>query len=291
MEAALKRTRLLFNSEGEIIDAERVRSLILEIRVLSHPPLKGDANIVDILGIAWEEGHSAPNDGQLWPLLIMPYAYYGSLSDFLEKHKDCEAGLRINFGKGVGQGLHHLHSCGVVHGDVKCENILLYPQGERIIAKIADFGHAVVMSATKPWAQLPGGTPPWNAPEWQKTLRKEDLCLTDVYSYGLLVWRIIMHPTPVLEDVFFLFAEELCTDFEDEHYVVVHDLEQFKKKIEFTDFIVDRCESSASGQSFITANGLNEVWLRNFFTRTVSCDAKERDIKIAFGSWYESPLM
>lgn len=41
-----------------------------------------------------------------------------------------------------------LHPCGVVHGDIKCENALVFSNDEANVenwqAKIADFGHAIV---------------------------------------------------------------------------------------------------------------------------------------------------
>lgn len=82
----------------------------------------------------------------------------------------------------VGKALTSLHEYGIIHGDVKAENVLVRSQGVRWIAKLADFDLSLINPKTP--QRLPGRTFPWNAPESQNSA---DLCqcclkLTDVYS-------------------------------------------------------------------------------------------------------------
>jgi serine/threonine protein kinase len=57
------------------------------------------------------------------------------------------------------------------------------------IAKIGDFGCSIAENPSG--AYLAGGTPPWTAPEWRSWIPTEELSKTDVYSFGLLVWRVM----------------------------------------------------------------------------------------------------
>lgn len=89
----------------------------------------------------------------------------------------------------VAHGLDILHSCGIIHGDVKAENVLIFSHPEKkYVAKIADFGFSVVGEAATAAMHL-AGTRPWKAPETIGPVQRDLLKLTDVYSYGLFVWR------------------------------------------------------------------------------------------------------
>lgn len=40
--------------------------------------------------------------------------------------------------------------------------------------------------------RLVGGTLPWNALEWEDFIKRDQLHKTDIYSFGLLVWSVIL---------------------------------------------------------------------------------------------------
>jgi serine/threonine protein kinase len=112
--------------------------------------------------------------------------------EFLEKRRACFE---------VGLGLSALHQCGIVHSDVKCENVIMFQDENGVYtAKIADFGCST--SENPDGARLGGGTPPWTAPEWKKWIRQGHLTKTDIYSFGLLVWRVMAGGTDPLSEVF-----------------------------------------------------------------------------------------
>jgi serine/threonine protein kinase len=94
----------------------------------------------------------------------------------------------------VGYGLWALHSAGIVHGDLKSENVLIRDADDAsgVIAKLADFGFAITDLALSDTSNLPAFTLPWNAPESHDQLPRDLLQYTDVYSYGLIVWRVIL---------------------------------------------------------------------------------------------------
>lgn len=77
-------------------------------------------------------------------MLITEYCANGDLAAFVEAHKSSSAQKKRDdaycYFWQLAQGVHHLHSHGIAHGDIKPANILLTKAG---VAKIADFGSAV----------------------------------------------------------------------------------------------------------------------------------------------------
>ena len=120
--------------------------------------------------------------------MVLEYAEHGSLAVLQEK-EDLPAQVRLSLCLDVAQGLDILHRCGIIHGDIKGENVLVFsnPQ-KKYVAKLADFGFSVVGEVAADAVHL-AGTRPWKAPETIGPVRKNHLKLTDVYSYGLFVWR------------------------------------------------------------------------------------------------------
>lgn len=206
----------------------RFSSLMLELRVLTHDPIRLHPNVVNLLGIAWE---TDPRDlVRKWPVLIMERATAGTLADvFVSASASASPTLplrvKLGLAQDVVQGLKVLHACGVLHGDVKMDNVLVFEDhsaaapkvdpGEReteaeaqaraqrrpfLTAKLADFSGVVFDVADQGTAVLPSGTRPWNAPEAQDMLTgRKALLKTDIYSLGLLIWRIMAdggHPFP-----------------------------------------------------------------------------------------------
>ncbi|KAK5044780.1 hypothetical protein LTR84_010436 [Exophiala bonariae] len=172
----------------------RVKDMIFELRVLRHRPLMQHPNIISLLGISWSDDDT--DETLKWPTLVLEYGNAGSLLDllragemeFLERH-------RIIFE--VGRGLSALHSCGVVHSDIKCENVIIFQDHQGIYtAKLADFGCSLVEHPQG--AKLRGGTPPWTSPDWREWLPPGDMVKSDVYSFGLLVWRVMTYNSSLL---------------------------------------------------------------------------------------------
>lgn len=189
--------------------ADQLRAACLELRILSHPPLRSHRNITELLGIAWVRDlssfHSLEDESfDAWPVLVLEQSMNGSLADMWDRirtSEDADAGTPLNSRAklslclDVARGLKALHDCDIVHGDMKCENILLFGNAPNYTAKLADFGHSV--TELEEHSGLRANTPPWNAPEDNGDLNFVGLKAADIYSLGFVLWMILgdgQHP-------------------------------------------------------------------------------------------------
>lgn len=122
--------------------------------------------------------------------LFMEYAPYGTLSDELRNRNGgngMEEALVKFHARRILFGLHYLHSNGIVHCDLKGQNVLLTEHG----AKIADFGCARRVEEEE---MLISGTPAYMAPEVARG--EEQGFSADVWALGCTVLEMITAKMP-----------------------------------------------------------------------------------------------
>ncbi|MCJ1276535.1 hypothetical protein MMC21_004341 [Puttea exsequens] len=191
-------------------DIGRIPVIFNELLTMHHPPLRAHPNIVKLLGVGFEvEG---PPDAQsAIPVLIPECAELGNLAEILETARKEDRPLsfdeKLSLCLDIAHGLEILHRCDIVHGDVKCENVLIFehedsqrqPQsagGFRMYCKLTDFG--VLRHPESETGVLLGGSRPWQAPECSRGhfFEVEEAKRTDVYSFGMLLWRVFLDGDP-----------------------------------------------------------------------------------------------
>lgn len=169
----------------------RLQNFCRELRVLTHNSLRNHENIVRLIGVGWETKRLSESTSVFhWPFFVLEHSRYGTLIDWLDEGT-ASFEVRRDLVVDVGLGLQALHGCDVVHGDVKLENVLVFHHPTRKhVAKLADFGYTMFdLDGVSPTTHRLGGTPLWNAPESERALPWKEHHLSDVYSYGFLVWR------------------------------------------------------------------------------------------------------
>ena len=124
-------------------------------------------------------------------LIIMEYISGGNLQNFVKKRRKlCEKTAKILF-RQIIQGIRYIHSRGIVHRDIKLENILLDLNN---IIKICDFG---VGKLIKPNTILKDqcGTPIYMAPEILKGGGYKGFPV-DVWSAGVALYIMLSGSLP-----------------------------------------------------------------------------------------------
>ena len=182
--------------------AERFRREVAAVRGLQHPAI---VPLVD----AGEEGDV--------PWMALDYVPGRPLSEALDDARSVdrgtptgerwppgergdrawyEAACRVVID--IADGLHHAHRCGVVHRDVKPENILLGEDGR---ARLLDFGLALVEG--KPTLTTTGeftGTPSYAAPEQVSGDGTAVDARTDVHALGVTLYELLTLRRPFGDD-------------------------------------------------------------------------------------------
>jgi len=133
--------------------------------------------------IAVRDVFRAGNDAYL----ALEYAPEGSLADRLAREPTLPLDEALDITHQVLEGLAAAHAAGIVHRDVKPQNIL-FRRGE---AKLADFGVALdpVLDRAVRAARWQAGTLAWMAPE---QVRGEPATpATDVHAVGALLYRML----------------------------------------------------------------------------------------------------
>jgi len=129
--------------------------------------------------------------------LLLEWMEGGSLYDALGNHADRPVlpRLRLSMARNVADGLEYLHSCDIVHRDIKSLNILLTLD---MRAKLCDFGLATLHTLTSSSRTTGGGgaagTYPWFAPEsFQGAASNEK---SDMYAFGVVLWELLTCDVP-----------------------------------------------------------------------------------------------
>ncbi|WOG83111.1 hypothetical protein DCAR_0102285 [Daucus carota subsp. sativus] len=118
--------------------------------------------------------------------IITEYMSQGTLRMYLNKKEpyslSTETILRLALD--ISRGMEYLHSQGVIHRDLKSNNLLL---NDEMRVKVADFGTSCLETQTQE-SKGNMGTYRWMAPEMIK--EKPYTRKVDVYSFGIVLWEL-----------------------------------------------------------------------------------------------------
>jgi serine/threonine protein kinase/tetratricopeptide (TPR) repeat protein len=144
--------------------------------------------------------YDAEQAGSLW-MLVMEYVEGLNLARVLEKKGPLSVHRSCQYIHQAALGLQHAFEQGMVHRDIKPQNLMLTPKRQ---VKILDFGLARLASERQRGGGLTQdgafmGTPEFVAPEQATDARTADI-RADIYSLGCTLYCLLTGQTPFVED-------------------------------------------------------------------------------------------
>uniref|UniRef100_A0AAQ5XNH4 Tyrosine-protein kinase n=1 Tax=Amphiprion ocellaris TaxID=80972 RepID=A0AAQ5XNH4_AMPOC len=180
----------LQDSTGEVVavkklqhsTAEHLRDFEREIDILKS--LQHE-NIVKYKGVCYSAGRRNLR-------LIMEYLPFGSLRDYLIKHKDhFDSKKLLHYASQICKGMDYLATKRYIHRDLATRNILVESE---MRVKIGDFGLTKVLPQDKEYYTVkePGESPIfWYAPE--SLTESKFSVASDVWSFGVVLYELFTY--------------------------------------------------------------------------------------------------
>jgi len=178
-QVAIKILSPLLSNDPEAL--ERMKREVSAARRITHP------NVIRI--------HDIAETGGLH-YVSMEYFQGSNLKEFIKTSGPLSIGMASNIAYQICDGLEEAHRQGVVHRDLKSQNIIV---GANNHIKIIDFGlaqssHLAGMTATG----LIMGTPEYMAPEQVSGKRVDERA--DIYSLGIILYELFTGRVPFSGD-------------------------------------------------------------------------------------------
>ena len=181
-----KQYESIFNSMGgdlyKVDDyfSQLLENIVTEIQILNNFSEKGVSNIVRY----YENDIISTESPKRYNIFIL-MEYLTPLSNYITKTEFTVKDV-VRFGKDVLAAIASCHDNGIIHRDIKDDNIFVSENGE---FKIGDFGVSKVLKDTSK-ADSIKGTPNFLAPEVY--LGKEGYTKSvDLYSLGIVLYRLL----------------------------------------------------------------------------------------------------
>jgi serine/threonine protein kinase len=155
------------------------------------------SNIAQILDFGLEDD---------FPFLVMEYAPYGSLRQRYPKGTQLKLGTICIYVRQIAAALQYAHNEGVVHRDIKADNMLIGRQKELLLS---DFGIASIAHTTHSISREDqAGTINYMAPE---QLQGRPRPASDQYALGIVVYEWICGTRPFQGSFAEIYSQHLMT--------------------------------------------------------------------------------
>jgi serine/threonine-protein kinase len=165
-------------------DKRYLRRFVREARAagaLDHP------NIVQVHDVGNAEGH---------PYICMEYIDGCSVEQLLRERKRLAPVESVEVAIRVGEALEHAHDAGIIHCDIKPDNIMVDKRG---MAKLADLGlarqHSASGAESGTFHGIGMGTPHYVSLEQARDIRNAD-ARSDIYSLGTTLFHMVTGRVP-----------------------------------------------------------------------------------------------
>jgi len=154
----------------------RFRDESLAVAQLSH------ANIVSVYDVSRSEGLD---------YIVMELIDGITLKQYMERRGKMDWREALHFITQIMRGLSHAHSRGIIHRDIKPQNIMVLRDGS---VKVADFGIACLANASQTLTQEALGSVHYISPEQARGDRTD--ARSDIYSAGVVLYEMLTGRLP-----------------------------------------------------------------------------------------------
>ncbi|KAI5966739.1 uncharacterized protein KGF55_000148 [Candida pseudojiufengensis] len=175
----IKRSTIIKDSDSEI----KIHREINSLKLLNHPNI---VNLVEVMKSGKYVG------------IVLEYASGGELFDYILQHKYLKESIAKKLFAQLVSGVDYMHSKGLIHRDLKLENLLLDKHKNVIIS---DFGF--VNSYNKDRNDLMKtscGSPCYAAPELVLTQSPYEGRKVDIWSLGVILYAMLSGYLPFDDD-------------------------------------------------------------------------------------------
>ena len=138
------------------------------------------------------------------PYMVMELLVGESLQQLLDRRRKLPVDQAVDFALQIASGLEAAHALGVVHRDLKPDNVFITPSPGGPLLKLLDFGIAKLRESsefkkglTRPGAIM--GTPEYMAPEQLYAADRVDH-RADLYSLGAILYEMLTGERPANGD-------------------------------------------------------------------------------------------
>ncbi|HEY8487859.1 MAG TPA: protein kinase, partial [Thermaerobacter sp.] len=173
---AVKALRSEYVSDGAFL--RRLRREAEAVRRLSHP------GVVAVLDVGEDAGH---------PFLVLEYVEGITLKQYIREKAPLPLREAVHIASRVLSVLQHAHENGVIHRDVKPQNILITPDAR---VMVTDFGIARASGTTTTVVDQGAmvGTAQYFAPEQARGMPASER--SDVYAVGIILFEMLTGRLP-----------------------------------------------------------------------------------------------
>jgi serine/threonine-protein kinase PpkA len=195
-ESLERRVALKIINPALVTDENFTKRFIREGKIIAQLM---DPSIVTIFDVG--------NHGEIYFYLAMEYLPGGNLADRMKTGLPLAEVLRII--KIVAGALGHAHKQGIVHRDIKPQNIMFREQGDPVLT---DFGIAKAIGSATVMTQsgVSLGTPRYMSPEQVRGKLVD--ARSDLYSLGVLFYEMLTGQLPYTADDSFALAFKHVTE-------------------------------------------------------------------------------
>lgn len=134
------------------------------------------------------------------PYLVMELLSGESLQQLLDRQRKLPKDQAIDFALQILSGLEAAHALGVVHRDLKPDNVFITPSTGGPVCKLLDFGIAKLKQSENKGLTRPGalmGTPEYMSPEQLYSADRVDH-RADLYSIGVMLFEMLAGERPAI---------------------------------------------------------------------------------------------